>query len=453
MHVPVGPRPWQQLMSEIAPQRVAELAQFFRQSPPQEYHHWDRVLHRPPPAGLTRDEWWVALKIGRLITQKPIPLQDTSARPFFISMPDAVLRSLHLLDQQLAGRIAAPEAITTAGSRDRFLISSLIEEAVTSSQLEGAVTSRRVAVQMLRSGRPPADRSERMIVNNYRAMQHVRQVLDRPLTADLLMELHRIVTEGTLDDPGCAGRLERPDETRVKVWGQDDQVLHIPPPAEELPGRLTALCAFANGQDADGQGFMHPIVRAIVLHFWMGYDHYVADGNGRTARALFYWSMLRSGYWLAEFLTISAILRKAPTAYAQAFLLTETDDNDLTYFVLAQLDVLERAVQELMAYLARKSAEVREVEALLRGGMRLNHRQQAVLGVALRDPERIFTIAEHQASHDVVYQTARTDLLDLVERRLLRKDRQGLPLLGGAGPQYPAQPKRYYLPVILVAPW
>ena len=57
----------------------------------------------------------------------------------------------------------------------RFLVNSLMEEAIRSSQLEGATTSRRVAKEMLRTGREPRDRSERMIANNYRALQFMRE--------------------------------------------------------------------------------------------------------------------------------------------------------------------------------------------------------------------------------------------------------------------------------------
>ena len=59
-------------------------------------------------------------------------------------------------------------------------------------------------------------------------------------------------------------------------------------------------------------GFIHPMIRSIILHFWLAYDHPFVDGNGRTARALFYWSMLRHGYWLFEFISISQIILKGP---------------------------------------------------------------------------------------------------------------------------------------------
>jgi hypothetical protein len=74
-----------------------------------------------------------------------------------------------------------------------------------------------------------------------------------------VLDLHRLVSEKTLDDPADAGRHR--------------------PPGMQVPAV-----------------FIHPVMRAITLHFWLAYDHPFCDGNGRTARALFYWSMLKQGY-------------------------------------------------------------------------------------------------------------------------------------------------------------
>ena len=238
-----------------------------------------------------------------------------------------------------------------------------------------------------------------------------------------MLELHRIVTSGTLEDEADAGHLQPEDDRRVAIVWDDGTILHQPPPASELPERLEKLCKFAN--EELGTGFIHPVIRAIVLHFWVGYDHPFADGNGRLARALFYWSMLRHGYWLAQYLSISSILRKAPAQYARAYLYVETDDNDVTYFLIHQLQVIERAIEDLRGYLMRKATRVREVEALLRGNVPLNHRQTVAVSDALRDTQQSFTIKAHAQFHRVTIQSARTDLLGLEELELFNKRRIG----------------------------
>lgn len=201
------------------------------------------------------------------------------------------------------------------------------------------------------------------------------------------------------------------------------QKVHQPPAAGELEDRLLRMCAFANEEPASG--FMHPVVKAIILHYWLAYDHPFEDGNGRTARALFYWFMLKQDYWLFEYVSISTILKNAPARYGRAYLYTQTDENDLTYFVLNQLDVILRALDELRRYLRRKVAEARAMKEHLKPSADLNHRQIALLSHAHRHPGHEYTYESHRASHGVVYQTARTDLLDLEEKGFLSKTKRG----------------------------
>ena len=311
-------------------------------------------------------------------------------------------------------------------SRNRYLVNSLIEEAITSSQLEGATTTRLVAKEMLRTGRPPRDRSERMILNNYRGMEFLTEIVREELSVPILLELHRILTEGTFDDPGAAGRFRRPSD-RVSVADQrDGTILHEPPDASALGERMERLFAFAS-TTGDGP-FIHPVVKAMLLHFMIGYEHPFVDGNGRTARALFYWAMTRSGYWMTEFLSISTVIRKAPVQYARAYVLSEIDDNDVTYFLDYHLRVILRSIQRLHTYLAYKAQEMRDMQRqldrLAPAGV-LNYRQMAMVQHMRKHPGTSYTIESHRRSHNVTYQTARTDLLKLAELGLMQYAKRG----------------------------
>jgi Fic family protein len=357
---------------------------------------------------------------------KPVPLNDKEGKPFRFCIPDLVQKELHAIDVGAGRSIGIPEPITNRQTRDRYLIRSLMEEAITSSQLEGAVTTREVAKEMIRTGRPPRDPSEQMILNNFVTMQQITKLKEEPLSPKMIFDIHRMVTEKTLEDPSAAGRLRHMDEKRV-VGDEFGEVYHEPPPAAELEARLNSMCDFGNAKTPGF--FVHPVLRAIILHFWLAYDHPFVDGNGRTARALFYWSMLRSGYWLFEFISISNILRKAPIKYGRSFLYTETDDNDLTYFIVAQTKVIRKAIDGLHAYIDRKTAEVREMESHIRALDLFNHRQVQLISHAVKHPAQQYSIASHQQSHNVVYQTARTDLLDLRKRGVLDWEKRGRQML------------------------
>ena len=208
-----------------------------------QYLHWDKLRHLNPPEGLTSEQWWLQVRSARESELRKLPLTDSEGEPFSYGVLDSMLRRLHYIDQRCAGEVAMDEVVTSekrAGRR--FLVNSLMEEAIRSSQLEGATTSRVVAKEMLRSGREPVDRSERMIANNYRALQFMREEMGKSLSTESVLELHRILTEGTLRDPSAAGRMQLPDEPRVAVFDHDDRSpVHRPPPAEQLPDRMRAL--------------------------------------------------------------------------------------------------------------------------------------------------------------------------------------------------------------------
>ncbi len=384
--------------------------------------HWDELRHRKPPQGLSLLEWWFALKLRREAGARDIPLLDKNGIAFRFNLSDPLPSCLHLLDSRAAGRIKQPEPVINPETRSAYLVRSLIEESITSSQLEGASTTREVAKRMIKEGREPRNRSEKMILNNYLTMHRILEIRNEEMTGELLFEIHRMVTEGTFDDPSDCGRFRRPDE-RIVVGDPYGEVFHVPPPAEELERRLDLLLRFANG--ASPAWFVHPFVRSMILHFWLAYDHPFVDGNGRTARALFYWSMLRHGYWLFEYLSISNVILKGPAQYGLAFLYSESDEKDLTYFLVYHAAVVERAIEDLRQDIEQRAQELMVVEADIAGLTDLNHRQRDLIAHALRHPTQNYSIAYHRGTHGVVYETARQDLMQLADRGLLKQRKVG----------------------------
>ncbi|MFA7256971.1 MAG: Fic family protein [Kiritimatiellales bacterium] len=433
MKTPQAPMQFDLLFKQvIEKKRLPKIFQLADELPAErDYPHWDQLRRKPAPKGFSHEEWWVALKMKRKAAYRIIPLCDKAGKEFVYFIPDSVQELLHEIDFGGGGFIGMPDPVTNPQTRDRYIVSSLIQEAITSSQLEGAVTTREVAKEMIKTGRAPRDRSEQMILNNYTTMQKIIRIKDQKMSPELLFDIHRSVTKETLDNPDAAGRLRTPSE-QVRVMDEEGEVYHTPPLAEELSDRLQQMCRFANGETPEQ--FIPPVVRAILLHFWLAYDHPFVDGNGRTARALFYWCMLRNNFWLFEFVSISNILVKAPVQYARSFLHTETDENDLNYFILYQMDVINRAICALHEYIDLKQQELLSTTKKMRFLKNFNHRQQALLTHALRHPAQEYTIASHRRSHGTAYATARADLLDLVEKKLLIERKSGNAMIFSVAP-------------------
>ena len=390
------------------------------------YLSWDELRYREPPDGLTAEQWWFGLRFRRLAAARPTGLLLRDGAPLTFVLTDELLRRAERFAARGGTVVGSAPRILTPATRDRYLRSSLREEAIASSQLEGAATTRKVAREMLETGRAPRTHGERMILGNYRSMEFVRSWGDAELTPVMVQDLHRVATEGTLEDPADAGRLQQSHEPRVAVMDRGDSaghVVHQPPPAVELPERLARLCAFANGTLADSS-YLPGLLHAITVHFMVGYDHYFVDGNGRTARALFYWAIMRHGSSLAEFLTVSTLLRNAPAQYARSFVLTEQDEGDLTHFLAYHSEIALRALDELYAYLESRQEDQSAIEQAL-GGWSLNHRQMEAVQSGLADPGAVFIVARHAEIHRVTLQTARADLRELEDLGLLRSRKRG----------------------------
>lgn len=390
------------------------------------YLHWEEFRFKPAEDGLSALDRWIMMRRARETRRIDTQFEDKAGQKFFFVKTDFIERALHDIDSRSRGGVRIDGAAPTQGEAKSFFLTSLIEEPFSSSVFEGAVATRDQAKKIIRENRAPKTLGEKMILNNYLAIEFLKTKKGDPLTPALVCEVHRLITRDTLDDPKKAG-VFRDSRDRIVVDDESGEVLHDPPRAVELSARAEALCRFANDDGAEGP-FIHPVIRAIILHFMLAYDHPFVDGNGRTARALFYWSVLKQDYWLLEFISISKQIREAPVRYGKAFLETETDEGDLTYFIHHQLETILRAIDALYVFIEEKKSEVAALERLFSGdGLKatFNHRQLALLNRAARSPGLSVTIQQHLAETGVSYLTSRSDLEYLAAKGYFTKRKRG----------------------------
>ena len=329
-------------------------------------------------------------------------------------------KKLHLFDKQLAGNIEVQSK--SLGLQKRYMISSLMEEAIASSIIEGASTTRDVAKSMLREKRKPKNKSEKMIVNNFETMQYILDIKEKKITPELILEIHRKVTKGTLDNSDDEGNFRNNNNIVVGDSMNSEIISHIPPDYKKIPSLIQKLCDFANN---DSKEFVHPIIKGIILHFLIGYIHPFNDGNGRTARSIYYWYMFSQGYWLFEYMSLSRRIVRSRKEYDLAYLYTEYDEMDLTYFIKYNIKCIDESLNDLMNYVKQKQKEQQEIKKIIQKFPEINLRQGMILEELMRNPNKIFTIKEIASTFKVVYQTARTDLLFLSSKGFIIKKISG----------------------------
>ncbi|HRN28065.1 MAG TPA: Fic family protein [Ferruginibacter sp.] len=371
------------------------------------YLYWDKVKYIKVPKGSTPEEVWAVAKIRRNNTPYRVSFGKYDFSWF---LNTKIQELLHLFDLNIGGSLVS-HGIIPKDERNRYLLSSIMEEAIASSQIEGAITTRKQAKDMLRKNTSPRNKSEQMILNNFRTIQQIIEWKNENITVDKLLEIHKLVTNKTLDNAADEGTFREDNEVKV-VDVLDGEVVHYPPSHVELKLLIQQLIDYFN-LPSDGV-FVHPIIKASVIHFMIGYIHPFVDGNGRTARALFYWFLLKNGYWLTEYMSISRMILKSKSQYARAFLYTETDQNDMTYFILYQLKTMKLAFDSLKEYIKRKIEEKRQISDFLKIS-NVNERQALILKWIYEEPSLVFTVKEIQTRLQISNQTARTDLQGLYE--------------------------------------
>lgn len=376
------------------------------------YEYWDKVKYKPLPEGYTPQMLWTQVKASRI--RSMISVWDKYGINLCIT--SMMLRMCHEFDMKF-GSFWEADNDTQSPEKKYYLSSSLMEEAIYSSKMEGASTTRVVAKEMLRKKKSPQNKAQQMIANNYSTIQYIVDHKDEPLTEESLLYVHRLMTEKTLDNPEDAGRFRTNDKVVVADMVEGD-IVYTPPTYRDIPDFVETICDFFNNDNP--RTFIHPIIKGIIIHFMLAYMHPFVDGNGRTARALFYWYMLKENYKLTEYMSISRVISKSKASYEKSFRYTENDGNDMGYFVAYNLKALEISFQQLRDYIQRKQQEKKAANAFMLAG-NVNQRQALVLQRLTEEPDTIMTVKDVQELFSVSSMTARKDLTDLVQQGYMKE--------------------------------
>ena len=402
MHIPRDPPDTDSVLNdrkELEDFRSREIKRYAREFN-RRYLHWSEVRLRD--TGRFRpDTVWYLMKLYRMGNSVELRFGRTD---YTYVVSDRILTLLYEFDTRLSSASQDPR---DRNGRTYCFSDSVMEESIASSQMEGAVTTTKKAKEMLRLNIRPRNRSEHMIVNNYRAMLFIKEHLSEPLTLELIRDIHSIVTDGTLDR-GCVGRFRDNDDVVVQdaITGE---VFHRPVPFRDIGISLSQLCDFVNSDSTT-----HPIIKGIILHYAVAYIHPFEDGNGRVARSLFYWYTMRSGYRSVEYLALSRYIKSHKGRYGEAYLFGETDDNDMTYFILFNLQALISSVSDFEDYLRKKTEEdsVQNIPGL-------NERQTEII-YGMGEGGRT-TVRSVQNQFGVSLNTARADIRTLLDLGLIRE--------------------------------
>ena len=235
------------------------------------YWFWSEAKYKKRPSNVSAEELWAMIKLSRMA----IRIFEWKSYGINVTMTNKMQRLCHEFDMNFGGSWGNNSLIPNE-DKEQYLISSLMEEAISSSQMEGASTTRKVAKDMLRKQISPRSRSEQMIANNYASIQFITSHKTDDLTPELLLHIHQLMTNKTLEkteDEGCF----RTNDDVVVENSITHEVVHTPPSYKDIPTFVEELCRFANNDDKNI--FIHPIIKAIIIHFLAQCNYHLCTHN------------------------------------------------------------------------------------------------------------------------------------------------------------------------------
>ena len=375
----------------------------------------DEIRHRLNQKGLSVRKWnETAQKIlvNRKVGAVPLFLKCI-AKNFWYFPSDTIIRKLSDIES-LGRRLFALISKQSSFATD-FLLDSTIEEAITSAIYEGAHTTRAQAQQLIASGNRPKNKDEWMLVNNLNAMKWVHENMQQPLSEPTILSIHKIVTENTMegDNVNFTGKY-RNDKAFI---ANHEGVEH---------GKIQVCVREMIEQATHNSRYIHPLVQGILIHYFVGYIHPFFDGNGRTARALFYFNSMKNNLDYVQLLSVSAYLKGHGKRYERTFEKAVEWDLDVTYFIDFCLDSIFSAlntVEEKVNYLLKITA-LRERENLTANQVGLLQR------LALHKFRKV-SIEDYAQQISMSREIARQELKSLAEKKFLEEEVQGKKFMYG----------------------
>jgi len=162
---------------------------------------------------------------------------------------------------------------------------------------------------------------------------------------------------------------------------------------------------------------------AGLAHLWFVTIHPFDDGNGRIARAIADMALARSEHSDQRFYSMSAQIRRERNAYYTTLEHTQQGTLDVTLWQEWFHSCLNRAIKDSQGVLSGVLNKARFWQRVAQ--QPLNARQVLVLNKLLDDYKGKLTSSKWAKLAKSSQDTAYRDILDLIERGVLRKDPGG----------------------------
>ena len=173
-----------------------------------------------------------------------------------------------------------------------------------STALEGNTLSETQVGQFLEGkiGLDPMSREMRQIQNADAAQEWVRRRFgphEAPIRIEDILRMHELMTRLSDETNNVPGHLRSHD---VQVGTPELGGIHVGAPYQDLPSLMADFVSFVNSARLKRE---HPVVRALLAHFFLVTIHPFGDGNGRVSRLVEAAILYEGGYNIHGFYGLS----------------------------------------------------------------------------------------------------------------------------------------------------
>jgi len=361
--------------------------------------------------GFNIDEVWKEVQEFRKESGIRLPLQDQQGEDLFVVLTEE-LKELIVGIDDIANKNLFENARLEI--KEEIMQKALLDEAYESSVIEGAHTTKKQTKKMIEENLEPKDKSEKMVLNNYYALKYVMENKNEPITEKTILDVYRIVTKETLDEEDKSEKY-RIDQN--EVLNQLNEVIYTPPIAENVQPMMDDLIRFLYHEDEN----IHPILKALIFHYYFVYIHPFHDGNGRTARAITYMYLLQNDYTFFKYFSISSMIVDSRGSYYKSIKDSEDSESDATYFILVYSKIIMESIKKVTGDFLRQYQKDIVLDQIKTRGLSLNKRQEKAINFMLKYSKSIDINTYINKINNVSQETGRKDLNDLVEYNLIEK--------------------------------
>lgn len=294
---------------------------------------------------------------------------------------------------------------------------AILRSAHSSTAIEGnPLTFQEVSA--LANGRDiTARRKDKEEVLNYlEALKKIHYFSSKsPFKLNNLLEVHKILTKGTLSNPEDEGVLRN---RQVYVGRANGEVVFMPPATAEVPELINEFMDWFNSPDLKE---IDPVIAAGLAHYELVRIHPFIDGNGRTARILATIVLYKRGFDLKRFFALDDYYDHDRSSYYAALNSVNRDTLDLTewleYFTEG-VAVSMKTVKEKVLGLSKSAKFLEE-----KGQIALNERQMAIVEKIISKGE--ITNRDIRSMFEISDTAARTEISKLMQLEVIKRIGQG----------------------------